>query len=72
MTGVTRACLLAMLFVTALAHAQTLPECQSHQFHGRSAEAKSCFTRLTGSPRAYLRAEGFMMFSTATYVVQFP
>ena len=54
-----RPVVLAMLFVTAAAHAQTLPDCRAHQAHGRAAEAKSCFQRLTASPRPFLRAEGF-------------
>lgn len=39
--------------------AQSLPECRVMTAHGRIAEAKACYTRLTASPRPYLRAEGY-------------
>ena len=39
--------------------AQSLPECRVMTAHGRTAEAKACYTRLTASPRPYLRAEGY-------------
>ena len=53
----TRVLLLTLFAWTGLA--QSLPECRVMTAHGRLAEAKACYTRLTGSPRPYLRAEGY-------------
>jgi tetratricopeptide (TPR) repeat protein len=53
----TRGFLLLMLAVPSVA--QSLEVCREHRHHGRLQEASACFEKLTMSPDAYLRAEGF-------------
>lgn len=53
----TRGFLLLLLAVPLMA--QTLDVCRGHRHHGRLQEASACFEKLTASPDAYLRAEGF-------------
>jgi tetratricopeptide (TPR) repeat protein len=52
-----RCFLLLMLAVPLMG--QTLEVCRGHRHHGRLQEASACFEKLTASPDAYLRAEGF-------------
>lgn len=50
----------ALLLVAQLTVGATLPgNCWSERKHGHEAQAQVCFTALTRSPDAYLRAEGF-------------
>ena len=50
----------AAVFCVALAHAAASPEsCRTLRKHGQRAQAEACFTQLTRSSDAYMRAEGF-------------
>lgn len=48
---------MAVLFTSL--HAQSLSVCQNLRRHGKLPEAQACFTRLTNSSDAGLKAEGF-------------
>jgi cellulose synthase operon protein C len=53
----TAGLLSALLLVLPLG-AQTLDECRGLRHHGKLAEARTCYTKLSASPNPYLRAEG--------------
>ena len=53
----TAGLLSALLLVLPLG-AQTLDECRGLRHHGKLAEARTCYTRLSANPNPYLRAEG--------------
>jgi len=48
----------AMALVAHAALPPRVTECRTHEYHGKQAEARACFTRLLSAPDPYLRAEG--------------
>ena len=49
---------LAAFLLTVPLAAQTLEDCRTLRHHGKLSDAQACFTKLSTSPNAYLRAEG--------------
>src|ERR1700728_3554530 len=50
--------LVSVLLLAIPLAAQTLDECRALRHHGKLAEARVCYTKLSASPNPYLRAEG--------------